>query len=88
MWRPDVPCPWRQTKRNENGEAGADIKKGTYVYQPLATIDVPQVTNLVKLLDGSCAVGLHVSRRSTSLTSLPCQRRERTRKCSGRSSRR
>ncbi|KAI1792117.1 ku70-like protein [Ganoderma leucocontextum] len=39
------------TKRNENGEAGADIKKGTYVYQPLATIDVPQVTNLVKLLD-------------------------------------
>ncbi|KAM5544081.1 hypothetical protein V8D89_002267 [Ganoderma adspersum] len=39
------------TKRNENGEAGADIKRGTYVYQPLATIDVPQVTNLVNLLD-------------------------------------
>ena len=39
------------------------------MYQPLATIDVPQVTNLVKLLDGSCAVPRLAS--STSLTPFP-----------------
>ncbi|TBU27758.1 ku70-like protein [Dichomitus squalens] len=39
------------TKRNESGTVGADIKKGTYVYQPLATIDVPKVAQLMQLLD-------------------------------------
>ncbi|KAI0353683.1 ku70-like protein [Trametes cingulata] len=39
------------TKRNESGEAGADIKKGTYVYQPIATIDAPKVMELIRLLD-------------------------------------
>ncbi|OSC96961.1 ku70-like protein [Trametes coccinea BRFM310] len=39
------------TKRNESGEAGADIKKGTYVYQPIATIDAPKVMELVRLID-------------------------------------
>ncbi|KAL7279454.1 hypothetical protein ACG7TL_007297 [Trametes sanguinea] len=47
------------TKRNESGEAGADIKKGTYVYQPIATIDAPKVMELVRLIDGELAlVGL------------------------------
>ena len=45
-------APSPQTKRNESGSVGADIKKGTYVYQPLATIDVPKVTQLMQLLDG------------------------------------
>ncbi|KAI0656449.1 ku70-like protein [Cubamyces menziesii] len=39
------------TKRNESGEAGADIKKGAYVYQPIATIDAPKVMELIQLLD-------------------------------------
>ncbi|EJF59137.1 ku70-like protein [Dichomitus squalens LYAD-421 SS1] len=39
------------TKRNESGTVGADIKKGTFVYQPLATIDVPKVAQLLQLLD-------------------------------------
>ncbi|CDO75109.1 hypothetical protein BN946_scf185010.g34 [Trametes cinnabarina] len=39
------------TKRNESGQAGADIKKGTYVYQPIATIDAPKVMELVQLID-------------------------------------
>ncbi|KAI9067712.1 ku70-like protein [Trametes sanguinea] len=39
------------TKRNESGQAGADIKKGTYVYQPIATIDAPKVMELVQIID-------------------------------------
>ncbi|KAI0648675.1 ku70-like protein [Trametes meyenii] len=39
------------TKRNESGQAGADIKRGSYVYQPIATIDAPKVMDLVQLLD-------------------------------------
>ncbi|KAI9001483.1 ku70-like protein [Trametes punicea] len=39
------------TRRNESGQAGADIKKGTFVYQPIATIDAPKVMELVQLLD-------------------------------------
>ncbi|OJT15082.1 ATP-dependent DNA helicase II subunit 1 [Trametes pubescens] len=39
------------TKRNDEVEASTDIKKGTYVYQPLATIDAPKVMELVQLLD-------------------------------------
>ncbi|RPD54794.1 ku70-like protein [Lentinus tigrinus ALCF2SS1-7] len=39
------------TKRNENDEAGADLKKGTYVYQPIATVDAPKVVELMQLLD-------------------------------------
>ncbi|KAI0636286.1 ku70-like protein [Trametes polyzona] len=38
-------------KRNEAGDAGTDIKKGTYIYQPIATIDAPKVMELVQLLD-------------------------------------
>ncbi|KAI0750167.1 ku70-like protein [Daedaleopsis nitida] len=41
------------TRRNESGTAGADIKKGTFVYQPIATVDAPKVMELVKLLDES-----------------------------------
>ncbi|KAI0711857.1 ku70-like protein, partial [Cerioporus squamosus] len=39
------------TKRNESGTAGADLKKGTYVYQPIATVDAPKVMELARLLD-------------------------------------
>ncbi|KAI0667937.1 ku70-like protein [Trametes maxima] len=39
------------TKRNTSGQAGADIKKGSYVHQPIATIDAPKVMDLVQLLD-------------------------------------
>lgn len=45
-----------QTKRNDDVEASTDIKKGTYVYQPLATIDAPKVVELVQLLDGQFAI--------------------------------
>lgn len=41
-----------QTRRNESGTFGADIKKGTFVYQPLASVDAPKVMDLVQLLDG------------------------------------
>ena len=41
-----------QTKRNEAGTPGADIKRGTFVYQPVATIDAPKVMELAQLLDG------------------------------------
>lgn len=44
-----------QTKRNDNADDSTDIKKGTYVYQPLATIDAPKVMELVQLLDGQSA---------------------------------
>ncbi|RDX46256.1 ku70-like protein [Lentinus brumalis] len=39
------------TKRNESGTAGADLKKGTYVYQPIATVNAPKVMELMQLLD-------------------------------------
>ncbi|EIW57977.1 ku70-like protein [Trametes versicolor FP-101664 SS1] len=39
------------TKRNDNADDSTDVKKGTYVYQPLATIDAPKVMELVQLLD-------------------------------------
>ena len=45
-----------QTKRNKSGTPGADIKKGTYVYQPIATVDAPKVMELAQLLDGAPAV--------------------------------
>ena len=46
---------WRQTQRNESGTVGADIKKGTYVYQSIATVDAPKVMELVRLLDSAYA---------------------------------
>ncbi|KAI0788279.1 ku70-like protein [Fomes fomentarius] len=39
------------TRRNESGTTGADIKKGTFVFQPIATVDAPKVMELVRLLD-------------------------------------
>ncbi|KAI0763322.1 ku70-like protein [Trametes elegans] len=39
------------TKRNDDEEAGAEVKEGTYLYQPVATIDAPKVMNLTQLLD-------------------------------------
>ncbi|EMD33370.1 hypothetical protein CERSUDRAFT_108161 [Gelatoporia subvermispora B] len=40
------------TRRNEaTAGQGAEIKKGTYVYQPIATIDAPKVQELMRLLD-------------------------------------
>ncbi|OCH89594.1 ku70-like protein [Obba rivulosa] len=32
---------------------GAEIKKGTYVYQPIATVDAPKVQELMRLLDAA-----------------------------------
>ena len=42
---------WPQTRRNETG-LGSEIKKGTYVYQPLSVINAPKILDLKRLIDG------------------------------------
>ncbi|KAI0259101.1 ku70-like protein [Gloeopeniophorella convolvens] len=41
---------YNTTKRNENG-TGSEIKKGTFVYQPIATIKAPTILDLTQLID-------------------------------------
>jgi ATP-dependent DNA helicase 2 subunit 1 len=43
-----------QTRRNESG-SGSEIKKGTYVYQPMSVINAPKILDLNQLIDGLTA---------------------------------
>jgi ATP-dependent DNA helicase 2 subunit 1 len=40
-----------QTRRNETG-SGSEIKKGTYVFQPMSVINAPKILDLNQLIDG------------------------------------
>ncbi|KAI0288957.1 SPOC like C-terminal domain-containing protein [Russula brevipes] len=42
---------YNTTLRNESGP-GSEIKKGTYVYQPLSVINAPKILDLNQLIDG------------------------------------
>ncbi|KZT06069.1 ku70-like protein [Laetiporus sulphureus 93-53] len=41
------------TRRNETSGEGSEIKQGTYVYQPISTINAPGVQELIRLLDAA-----------------------------------
>ncbi|KAJ3554418.1 hypothetical protein NM688_g3122 [Phlebia brevispora] len=41
------------TRKNEGSGQGADIKKGTFVFQPIETINAPKIQELIQLLDAA-----------------------------------
>lgn len=40
-----------QTRKNEAGGPGADIKKHNFVFQPIDTVNAPKVQELIQLID-------------------------------------
>ena len=43
--------PVPQTRKNEAGGPGADIKKHNFVFQPIDTVNAPKVQELIQLID-------------------------------------
>lgn len=43
-----------KTRKMEGGGYASEIKKGTYLFQPISLLSAPKVKELVQLLDGRC----------------------------------